>query len=624
MRHFQIIAGIVLVLLILAINHYHPQYLRPIENQIFVEENHFFERQKASKDIVLVEIDDETYKKGYFDRVVHAKVIEKLEKVDISCLFFDVIFDEPRGPEKDVPLVEAIRQSRRLVLAGAIRYDNVTSPKKQFEDLDFLIPEINECFQQLRCRLGLININTNSQESALEGLLAVQDAESKKIIPSASLSMFCLNQHILPSQIKVEPGRLQVGGRVIPVRTVEQTLTDDPFLFFKIPIQYHSPVTGPAGKAELARGKTQGFQRISYTKLVEQDATQLNNLRGKILVVGESSSSPTDVIATPVGQIKGFEVHAQILNTVIEGVWLERALSGTPLYKLNIAVILGFSIAFSLALSSRDSLAALLSISLMAIGSLIALQVLFLQHYIALNFTLGLLSIFAVSITQMVFRFEASRLLLRTFVPEVVANQLLATGKVIEGDVEATVIVTDIRGYTTLSETKTPREILLMLNEYHTETVAIFEKYKGNVLNYQGDAQIVIFGYPRKLKDAPERAIKAGLATADAVERLRKRWGIANRDNFDVGCGICTGQVSVGELGAAGIQAEYTVIGETVRLCHKVQSMSTALEGNVLMDEATFQACTKKPLVKKFENVTLEAIAYPVAIYRAEAAAQSK
>lgn len=622
MRYSQLVIGLLLVIWILVINHYNPQYLNPLENQLFIQENRHFERTHANKDIVLVEIDDDTYRKKYFDRAVHARVINKLEQVDIACLFYDVIFDEPRGPEKDGPLVEAIRSSRHLSLAGAIRYDSVTSPKTQFAEMDFLIPEINECIIQQKCRLGLVNINTS--ESAIEGLLAVQDAETKQLIPSAALSMFCLTQHILPNQVKVEESQLQAADRHLPVRTFEQQLAQEPFLFSKIPIQYHPPVTGPAGKANLDKGNTQGFQRISYCQLVEKEPSELKHLRGKILVVGDSSSSPTDVIATPIGQMKGFEVHAQILNTLMEGVWLQRALPGTPLYRLNLAVIVLFSAAFAFALSNRDSLGAIFLTSVLGVAGLVAVQGVFLNHYVALNFSLGLLSLFAVSITQMVMRFEASRQLLRTFVPEVVANQLLATGKVIEGDVEATVIVTDIRGYTTLSETKTPREILLMLNEYHTETVAIFEKFQGNVLNYQGDAQIVIFGYPRKLKDAPERAIKAGLATADAVERLRKRWGITNRDNFDVGCGVCTGQVSVGELGAAGIQAEYTVIGETVRLCHKVQSMSTTLEGNVLMDEATFQACSKKPPVKKFENVTLEGIAYPVAIYRAEAAAQSK
>jgi adenylate cyclase len=217
-------------------------------------------------------------------------------------------------------------------------------------------------------------------------------------------------------------------------------------------------------------------------------------------------------------------------------------------------------------------------------------------------------------------RFELSRRMLRTFIPEIVANQLLATGKALEGQVQATVIVTDIRGYTTLSESKTPRQILTMLNEYHTVTVSIFEKYKGHVLNYQGDAQIVIFGYPRPLRDAPSAAVAAALKTAGAVNDLRRRWGITDKANFDVGCGICTGPVAVGELGAEGIQSEYTVIGETVRLCHKVQSLSTKLEGNVLMDEATYQACKEKPVVKEFVGVQLEGIAYPVTIYRAESA----
>ena len=181
----------------------------------------------------------------------------------------------------------------------------------------------------------------------------------------------------------------------------------------------------------------------------------------------------------------------------------------------------------------------------------------------------------------------------------------------------STVIVSDIRGYTTLSESKTPTEILQMLNEYHSVTVEIFQKYGGNVLTFQGDAQLIVFGYPKKLKDPVGQAVKATVEVMSAIGVLRTKWGIDDPSKFDVGAGICSGVVYIGDIGSTE-QANYTVIGEVVRTSHKVQSMSDKLEGNVLMDEASWERCKDKPQATAIPDVQLEGFPDKKTIYRVE------
>lgn len=616
---------VLLILLIVLFDWHDPHYLWDLENRLSLAQFQWLRPNHASSQIVIASLDDETFSKNYFNRKAHGEVIKKLSKIGVACYFYDVEFDETRGPEMDQALAEAVALTTNGVMACALHFDTTQTEEQTQQERPFLIPPLMELVQTNRCTLGLVNVGQTAKSS--EFLLAAQSPDKSQTIPSAALAIFCVTKHVLPSQMQLDTYRINVAGLQIPSRITEQKLSDGTWQFYKMTAFFQTPVTGPAARSIDLTAK-RGFRKISYARLIEDAPDKLTWLSNKIILIGEDSSRNLDIVDTAVGPIKGVEVHANILNTLMGGHWPRRlaeissgAISG---WQINGVILVLFCAALNwhLTRQTKGWQISLIFASHAVIYLLIHLA--FLEAGYILKLSLAIVCYIATLLIQVTSKFEASRRLLRTFVPEVVANQLLSVGQTIEGEIEATVIVTDIRGYTTLSETKTPKQILLMLNEYHTETVAIFERFHGNVLNYQGDAQIVIFGYPRKLKDAPERAIQAGLATAEAVERLRTRWGITDRNQFDVGCGICTGPVAVGELGAAGIQAEYTVIGETVRLCHKVQGMSTALEGNVLMDQATYNACQIKPPVKRFDDITLEGIVYPVSIFRAEAAAQKK
>jgi adenylate cyclase len=227
--------------------------------------------------------------------------------------------------------------------------------------------------------------------------------------------------------------------------------------------------------------------------------------------------------------------------------------------------------------------------------------------------TLGERALAITAILCLFFRFLVSTRVLRTFIPAEIVDRVLRGEEITQGPVDATVMVTDIRGYTTLSESRTPAQVLELLNDYHTETVALYEKFGGYVLNYQGDAQIILFGHPRKLADPALNAIRAGQAASTAVETLRQRWKLPEGQTFNVGAGICSGKVIIADLG--GEHREYTVIGELVRKGHKLQSQSDNLGANIILDEETYARCQMKPDVVKRENVTIEGLPEPVTVY---------
>ncbi|MCE7871554.1 CHASE2 domain-containing protein [bacterium CPR1] len=349
---------------------------------------------------------------------------------------------------------------------------------------------------------------------------------------------------------------------------------------------------------------------IPYHELIDPDSPALKAVKGAVVIVGDNTDGETDLYPTPVGPMKGFEIHAQILNTLLTGPYarvLPEWVQGLLSYLLNLAIAMAI-------LRSRSKWTALFS-SVALLGALLgvygALFSLGRQTGIA-GTTGGYLTTLVLAITA---RLLLTAQVLQRFIPPEVVSAVMAAGSARPRNEIATIIVTDIRGYTTLSETRTPVQILTLLNEYHSVTVAIYERHGGRALTYQGDAQIIAFLHKKQLNPSAA-AIRAAYEMQKAVDILRERWGIFNRSEFDVGAAVCTGPLTIGEIGTTGSgRAEYTVIGETVRMAHKIQSLSQILRCNVLMDEASFHASKLSMHVDEFKDRQLEGMDIPVTLY---------
>ena len=145
-----------------------------------------------------------------------------------------------------------------------------------------------------------------------------------------------------------------------------------------------------------------------------------------------------------------------------------------------------------------------------------------------------------------------------------------------------TVLLTDIRGYTSLSEGRSPKEILNLLNSYHEKTARIYEEYGGHLLTYQGDAQIVVFGPMHKVRNPVLHAIKAAQGIPAVLEAVAAEAEM-EPGVLRVGAGITTGRITLSLLGIAG-QLQYSVFGSPVRRAHHLQSLSDSLSDSIILD----------------------------------------
>jgi adenylate cyclase len=355
------------------------------------------------------------------------------------------------------------------------------------------------------------------------------------------------------------------------------------------------------------------FPRLPYLALADGDPQALSQVKGKIVLVGETTSGDDDIIDTPVGRMKGVEGHANVLDSLLSGRLPHFTDTHQRLDLASKILTLVFCYALASLLVRQPDLVRWTLVTLLGFASWegLILKADSLGYF--LNQTQGETSLALTALIVLFFRFMISARVLRTFIPSEIVDQLLVNAEIHQGVVDATVMVTDIRGYTTLSESRTPLQVLQLLNDYHTETVSLYQDFGGYVLNYQGDAQIILFGHPKKLKDPARQAILAAQAASGAVERLRARWKLPADQQFNVGAGICSGPVIIADLGAE--HREYTVIGELVRKCHKLQSQSQILAANIIMDEATYDRCQQKPEVEKRENVEIEGLPDPTTVY---------
>jgi adenylate cyclase len=166
--------------------------------------------------------------------------------------------------------------------------------------------------------------------------------------------------------------------------------------------------------------------------------------------------------------------------------------------------------------------------------------------------------------------------------PEV-AEELISRGIELGGEErEVTVLFTDVRSFTTISERKTPQELVHFLNAYLTRASHVVEQNGGVVDKYIGDAVMAIFGAPIRGEGDAERAVRAGVQMVETLRRMEEAPAI--------GVGINTGRVVAGNMGSKS-RLNYTVIGDEVNLASRLEGLTKAYGVEVIVSESTREAC---------------------------------
>ncbi len=186
---------------------------------------------------------------------------------------------------------------------------------------------------------------------------------------------------------------------------------------------------------------------------------------------------------------------------------------------------------------------------------------------------------------------------------------------------QATVLFSDIRGFTTLSEKMLPENVLALLNRYFTEMVGAVVRHRGIVDKFIGDCIMAVWGPPEPTASDPLDAVRAALEMRDRLARLNAEFAKAGLPELRTGIGLHSGRVVAGNMGAETTaetegKMEYTVIGDTVNLASRLESLTKELHADVLLSEDTFRLVEGAVLAEPVQRLRVRGREQEVQIYR--------
>lgn len=368
------------------------------------------------------------------------------------------------------------------------------------------------------------------------------------------------------------------------------------------------------------RGRSPAFRRVSAGDILFDKQAQLPDdlFRDRIVLVGASNIDAPDLFPTsfyePMALARlldrnlanspkrtpGVELHATAIATMLFG----KALRRPRFLFQTIALLLPLALV-ALAVFWPRALWGLLSVILIAVLALVISSWVFNAHGLILPLAGAWLGMAILTPAGLGLRYARERLLhseseaeraqvmdiFSRFVSTDVANKMWeqrGQASVVGENHTVTIVFTDIRNFTTLSESVSSDKVVEWLNDYFGRMNVIVESYGGHINKYIGDGLMIVFGAPVNRGDKVEAraAVDCGLAMLEEVERMNEEWRGTGRPVVKIGCGIHTGLATCGVVGAER-RLEYTVIGDTVNLSARLESTTKEFGVPLLISEAT-------------------------------------
>jgi adenylate cyclase len=179
---------------------------------------------------------------------------------------------------------------------------------------------------------------------------------------------------------------------------------------------------------------------------------------------------------------------------------------------------------------------------------------------------------------------------------------------------EVTFLISDLRGFTSLSSKLTPQEVIIILNRYFEKMVEVISKYKGTVSEFMGDGILAFFGAPIQSVDDPVRAVASAIEMQNALSELNAehKQSKINLPEIAMGIGINTGEVVVGNIGSER-RASYGAVGTPINVAYRIESLSVG--GQIFVSSITYEKVKKHVKIRGTKEVKIKGIVKPIYIY---------
>ena len=335
-----------------------------------------------------------------------------------------------------------------------------------------------------------------------------------------------------------------------------------------------------------------------------------NPFREKLVLVGGTFEESREFYSTPVGLMTGVEIHANMIHTLLA----QRALQPPP-WLLNLILLTGACLTVSLlSLWLRP-----LWVFLVGLALVVAIAAFSYETYVRAGYWLD----FVAPLAGMTAYLEGSRFLARRrlrmafgeYVSPEVLNRIMREGPDLDGELRTvSVLMSDLRGFTTLCEVAPPVSISQTVNEYFTEMVDVIMRHRGMVSDFVGDGILAVYGAPAADPEHAWHAVLSALEMQDALERLNRRWRVQGRRPLAMGIALHTGEVFAGTVGAPR-KKKYAVLGDTVNTAARIERLNPELSTAILISGATLATVKDRIVIRDRGSVTLKGKVHAVDVF---------
>lgn len=574
-------------------------------------------------------------------RAIWADVLDFLSMGGPRAVLFDILYLEPKDEANDLALVEATGASRNVFHSMIIRQEKPDPDALSTEGLNRAMPaEFISRFALHKVAVSALQAGSSNNEFTLPipGL-----AEASKGI----------------AVVEFKPDPDGVYRRTHPLREYQGSyfpiLGLSPFIDGNTPISINrdsisiNDRTIPVDEEGNYLINMYGLDKVetysmsgilaSYLKIKKGEIEDLlvnpELFKDSIVFIAVSAIAGADLKPIPVAPkatpaVPGVMLHAFLANNYLKNDFMSPPRRGMTMFS---SILAAFLTAIFVMFTPRFSLRLILPLMMMGLYLGYAIYAFHANHHVAvvpLLFsitTTGFLSFGYLTFTEAVDKKRVSNLFSQ-YVSKDVLNEVLhnykeylktGTGQ----KAEITVLFSDIRGFTTMSESTPPEKIVEMLNIHFTVMADVILKHNGTIDKYIGDAIMAFWGAPVRTADHARQAVDAAkemLEKLPEVNRLLHEQGFAAE--IKIGIGINTGEATIGNIGSDR-KKNYTIVGDTVNLASRLESITKEHNTPLVFSEYTCAGLDNDPDCQLLDSVRVKGREQPVTIYTLESIGKS-
>ena len=595
----------------------------------------FTQERRASRDIVIIALDDTSFgSQGMLDnfgrwpwrRKLYAGLVYYLNEGGARVIGLDLIFQgaDPHAGD-DAMLAKALAERPSAVLAfalnmGTFREADPSAPESLRQRLSPFALQINQQVPLVLRTYSGIDLSQDEflRPAAGMGCITIQsdpDGPVRTVTPVfrfrdeyyASLSLAVAARALGEKlDVDVAPGpRLKFAGHDVPMDKQGRLL-----------IRWY----GPAYTYKHYSAWKVFNSALAYASGQKPEIPP-EAFKDKIVLIGSTAASASDVRSTAFSpSYPGVEIHATVIDNLLQGDFLRAA---PERWAATIILLLALLMAGVVYLFRSALLYTLLAL-LVGLAYFAGVCALFrgqnLWAPMVGPLAAGVVAFTGSTLTRYATEGREKRKYRKTLL-KYISPQLVET---IMQDFNwaglraekrnLTVLFSDIRGFTSISEKLPPEAVVATLNEHLNMMVSVIFKHQGTLDKFVGDCVMAFWGAPLAQANHAELAARAALDMIEGLEKLNRKWQSEGRPTLQIGVGINSGDMLFGNIGSEQ-RMDFTVIGDSVNLGARLESATKELHATIVISDTTYQQIRDKAQVRPLGEISVKGKAQKIVVY---------